>query len=84
LNADSTKIRKHLKEGSHYLSELDYEAAVATFEAVIEIEPNNEQAYIGLADAYVGCYQEVELSWGKYEYSVYLEPDNRTTLYGSK
>lgn len=54
LNADSIKIRKYLKQGNRYLSELDYEEAIVVFEAVIDIEPNNEQAYLGLAEAYLG------------------------------
>ena len=40
--------------GSRYLSELEYEEAVAAYEDAIAIEPKLEKAYVGLADAYVG------------------------------
>ncbi|MGN0691125.1 MAG: leucine-rich repeat domain-containing protein, partial [Oscillospiraceae bacterium] len=35
-----------------YLIELDYEQAIAEFEKIIELEPNNVEAYLGLAQAY--------------------------------
>lgn len=43
--------------GERYLSELNYEQAVAQFLKVIEIEPMNERAYVGTAEAYVGLGQ---------------------------
>lgn len=39
--------------GMKYLSDGNYEEAIIAFEAAIEIEPKNVDAYIGLADAYV-------------------------------
>lgn len=48
-----SNMRRQLERAQRYLEELEYEQAVATFEAVIEIDPKCAQAYIGLADAYV-------------------------------
>lgn len=40
--------------GVRYLSEGNYEEAILAFSAAIEIDPMRSEAYIGLADAYVG------------------------------
>lgn len=41
-----------LSIGKKYLTELNYEKAIATLEHVITIEPNNTEAYLVLAKAY--------------------------------
>lgn len=41
-----------LSLGEKYLAELDYEKATATLENVINVEPNNTEAYLALAQAY--------------------------------
>ena len=51
--ADAKKIREQLSLGEKYLSELKYEQAEAAYLAVIEIDPKNVDAYLGLADVYV-------------------------------
>jgi tetratricopeptide (TPR) repeat protein len=38
--------------GEKYLLELDYEQAIVQFAKLIEVEPKNTRAYIGLAEAY--------------------------------
>lgn len=48
---------KQLSLGEKYLSELEYENAIIAFNKVIEIEPMNMKAYIGLAAAYEGLGQ---------------------------
>lgn len=50
--ASSAEGVSQLKMGEKYLSELNYEQAVATLENVIEIEPNNAEGYLSLAKAY--------------------------------
>ena len=42
------------------MDELNYEKAIAELELAIEIEPNNAEAYIALAEVYVemGDYEE--------------------------
>jgi len=51
--AEARAIRENLDLGDKYLSELNYEQAIASYLAVIEIDPKNESALLGLADAYV-------------------------------
>ena len=46
--------QKEYDLGVRYLSEGNYEEAVIAFTAAIEIEPNHAEAYVGLADTYIG------------------------------
>ncbi len=46
------RIREQMDLGYKYLSELNYEQAVACFEAIIEIDPKNIDAYKGIVDVY--------------------------------
>lgn len=48
------ELEKKLELGQQYINELDYEQALATFKETIEIDKYCAQAYIGMADAYVG------------------------------
>lgn len=48
------ELKKQLDLGHKYLTELDYEQAIASFKAAIAIDPMNEEAYLGMADAYLG------------------------------
>lgn len=50
----SLNIAELLNLGEKHLTELNYEQALVQFLKVIEIEPMNERAYIGAADAYIG------------------------------
>lgn len=43
----------HMELAQRYLDELQYEQAIAEFNAAIEIDPHNSEAYLGLADVYV-------------------------------
>lgn len=53
--ADSTvSAQEHIDLGRIYLTELSYEKAVLEFTEAIEIEPLNADAYLGLAEVYVG------------------------------
>lgn len=53
-NSDAVRVREQLDLGEKYLAELDYDQAIVACEIVIEIEPMNVGAYLGLADAYIG------------------------------
>ncbi len=44
-------INKQVNVGNKHLKEMEYDQAKATFEAVIEIEPNNKEANLGLAES---------------------------------
>ena len=52
-NSPSSRFQEQLELGNRYLSEMNYEQAVAAFEAAIEIDPKNVEAYKGLVDAYI-------------------------------
>ncbi len=47
------KLSDLLALGEKYLSELDYEQAIAAYRQAIEIDPRCEDAYLALADIYV-------------------------------
>ena len=46
--------RTQMRQGKKYLSDMDYQKAVLAYEEAISIEPENEEAYKKLADAYDG------------------------------
>lgn len=50
----SHSVSKGFEIAERYLSELNYERAVIEFQNILEIEPMNVEAYLGLAKAYVG------------------------------
>lgn len=47
-------VEKKLEEGYEYLSQQDYEPAIAAFNKVVKVDDQRTEAYIGLADAYSG------------------------------
>ena len=53
-NTDSVKLKRQMDLGLQYLAELDYEQAIVAFQAVIEIDPKSAEAYLGMAEAYIG------------------------------
>ncbi len=61
-SAEAGKLSAQLDLGDKYLSELNYEQAVVAYQAAIEIDPKNVDAYLGLADAYIaqGEYEKAE------------------------
>jgi len=46
-------IEKQLALGEKYLLDMKYEEAILVFNKIIEIDPMNVKAYIGLSDAYI-------------------------------
>lgn len=53
-NMDSVKLKRQMDLGQQYLAELNYEQAIVAFRTVIEIDPMSTEAYLGLAEAYLG------------------------------
>ena len=53
-NSTPVKLGKQLELGQKYLTEQDYEQAIVAYQAAIEINPMASDAYLGLADAYIG------------------------------
>lgn len=50
---DRIRLSRLCDLGDRYLSELDFEQAVASYQAAIEIDPKCEEAYLGLAEVYI-------------------------------
>ena len=50
---DFSGVRTTLQLADRYLSEQNYEQAIIEFEKVLEIEPMNVDAYLGLSEAYL-------------------------------
>lgn len=53
-NTPANRLSRQLDLGEKYLEEQNYEQAVVEFDKAIAIDPMNERAYIGKAEAYVG------------------------------
>ena len=47
------RYERQLSLGNKYLDEMDYERAIASYEAAIEIDPKNPEAYKALAELYI-------------------------------
>ena len=65
--------------GIRYLSEGNYEEAIITFTAAIEIDPNRVEAYMGRGDAYVGSGEtddNLAVAQADYEKALNLDEDN--------
>ncbi len=53
-NSPGSRVSRYLGAAERYLSEMNYEQAVIEFKNILKIEPMNVDAYMGLADAYIG------------------------------
>ncbi len=51
---DAKRLQSQMELGQKYLEELDYKQAVIAFENVIAIDAKNVEAYLGLAETYMG------------------------------
>ena len=61
---NSQKLQQKLEIGEKYLSEMKYEEAILIFKEVIEIEPRNVQAYLGISEAYMALDEPQEaINW---------------------
>ena len=70
-NTPAKRLQRQLELGTRYLEELNYEKAIAAFEAAIEIDSKNLKAYEGHVSAYVG-EGDVDGIYGVYDN---LDPD---------
>jgi len=57
---EAKKVIEALRLGEKYLSELEYEQAIASYELAIQIDPKCADAYLGLADVYLAMDQPEE------------------------
>ena len=53
FNASTNSAQSVLAVAQRFLSEKNYEQAIIEFKRVLELDPTNVEAYIGLADAYI-------------------------------
>ncbi|WP_312832224.1 tetratricopeptide repeat protein [Sedimentibacter saalensis] len=66
---------EQLSLGQKYLNELNYENAIIAFQKIIEVDPKNVPAYLGLADAYEKTDRNEE-AIGALEKVIEIEPEN--------
>ena len=50
---DKKDYKNRIEASERFVDELDYERAIAELEVAIEIEPNDAQAYLALAEVYM-------------------------------
>ena len=53
ISKSGSSYDKKIRAAEKYLDELDYEQAIAYYQAAIDINPDSLEAYIGLADVYL-------------------------------
>ncbi|MCM1044741.1 MAG: tetratricopeptide repeat protein [Candidatus Gastranaerophilales bacterium] len=65
------RLQEQLDLGAKYLEEMDYEQALVAFHAVLEIEPRNADAYLGIVEVYIRMNDfESALEYAKEGYEV--------------
>ena len=67
--SSAERLEEALEFGEKYLSELNYEQAIASWQLAIEIDPKCIDAYFGLAESYLamGDYKEAEKTLARAE-----------------
>lgn len=48
------EVRKMLKKADKYVDEMDFDEAISLYQEVLEMDKKNLNAYLGLANAYIG------------------------------
>lgn len=65
------RIQEQLDLGTKYLEEMDYERALAAFNTVLSIEPQNADAYLGIVEVYMRANEnESALEYAREGYEV--------------
>lgn len=52
FSSDAVKMNRRMESAQRYLLDEDYERAIAAFDRIIEMDSDNADAYIGMAEAY--------------------------------
>lgn len=52
-NSKPSRINSHMKAAEKFLDEMDYKNAIAEYNAILEIDHENIEAYLGLSDIYM-------------------------------
>ena len=66
------EYRDLCEKGNRYLEQMDYQQAADSYLAAIEIEPQEPELYIGLADAYTGL-EDMEQARENYRKAIKLD-----------
>lgn len=69
----AAEVRECIESGNQYLSELDYEQAIASYRQALDIDEKNREANLGLAEAYDGNNMPL---YAEAVYSNMLEDDD--------
>lgn len=71
LGNSDRKLQEQLDLGAKYLEEMDYEQALVAFNAVLSIEPQNVDAYLGIVEVYIRTNEyESALEYAKGGYEI--------------
>ncbi len=81
-NSPAQKLRKQLDLGEKYLSDLDYEQAVAAFTQALKIAPDNSDAVSGITKAFSGWGGALAMN-KEYELAINKMDEARKILPGS-
>lgn len=79
------KWQEHYELGVRYLSEGNYQEAIISFTAAIEIDPKLPQLYVGRGDAYIGSGETEEnlrIALADYETATSLDETNADAWLG--
>jgi len=75
LGGKPKRIEKQLEIANNYLIEYEYEQAVVAFTAVIDIDPQNVEAYLGLFEAFIELNDyDTAYEWVKRGYELTQDP----------
>lgn len=71
LGDKKNKFQDQLDLGEKYLDEMDYEKALVAFEAILDIDPKNADAYLGIVEVYIRTSEfEKALAYAQEGYEV--------------
>lgn len=70
-NSKSNRIKKKLELAERYMDELEYEQALDLYMAVLDIEPANVDAYLGIVEVYIRQNDfDIALDYAKKGYEI--------------
>ena len=59
LGGNGNKLQKQLDLGTKYLDDMDYEQALVAFEAALDIDPMNVDAYLGIVEVHIRTWSQI-------------------------
>ena len=58
LSSDTVRINRQMEQAQRFMLEEDYEQAIASYQFVIDIDPKNVEAYLGMAETYIAADEQ--------------------------